>query len=353
MAGLLDEELGKLMTSPTFNMGLGLLANSRQPQGTSIGQGLARGAMQGMENVNQAQLMQAAAQQRQMQALQQQQALQQARQRQEAIAALPEAQRQAVMAGVPYSDIWKRDNPEMKFESYYDEQGRERKGYVTPQGITPVGGAKSNLPEGMIINDQGQRVFDPAYLQGKKEMAAAGRSSTNVFTGQKETFKNERDLRNDFSGLPTTKAFKETQSAADQINTALKSKNPAGDLAAATKFMKILDPGSVVRESELGMAMAATGMLDRAQNYAQMVMSGNKLTPKQREEFGTLSNQLFNAAAGRYNETADEYRTVAKDYGLNPDRIAKPVTPAKIETVKPVSPGSAMSAGGWSATIRK
>lgn len=353
MAGLLDDQLGQLMTSPTFNMGLGLLANASQPKGTSMATGIARGAMQGMENVNQANLLQAAAQQRQAQALQQQHALQQAQQRQQAIQGLPEAQRQAVMAGVPYADIWKRDNPEMKFESYYDEQGRERKGYVTPQGITPVGGAKTNLPEGMVMGPDGQPMYMPAYLQGRKDIASAGKSSTNVFTGQKETFKNERDLRNDFSGLPTTKAFKETQSAADQINTALKSRNPAGDLAAATKFMKILDPGSVVRESELGMAMAATGMLDRAQNYAQMVMNGNKLTPKQREEFGALSNQLFNAAAGRYNETADEYRTVAQDYGLNPERIAKPVQPAKIDTGEGVKPMSSMSSGGWSASIRK
>lgn len=350
---LLDDDFNQVMTNPALQMGLGILANSSAPRGTGTGAILGRGAMQGMENVNQANLMRAAADQRRLQALQTQQALQQARDRQAAIARLPEAQQQAVMAGVPYSDIWKRENPEMKFESYYDEQGRERKGFVTPQGITAVGGAKSNLPEGMIINEQGQRVYDPEYLRGRQAIAAAGRSSTNVFTGQKETFKNERDLRNDFSGLPTTKAFKETQSAADQINTALKSKNPAGDLAAATKFMKILDPGSVVRESELGMAMAATGMMDRAQNYAQMIISGNKLTPKQREEFGTLSNQLFNAAAGRYNETAEEYRAVAKDYGLNADRIAKPVTPAKIGVSEPVKPSSAMSPGGWSATVRK
>jgi hypothetical protein len=350
---LLDDDFNQVMTNPALQMGLGILANSSAPRGMGTGAILGRGAMQGMENVNQANLMRNASEQRRLQALQTQQALAQAQQRQQAIQALPEAQRQAVMAGVPYADIWKRDNPEMKFESYYDEQGRERKGYVTPQGITPVGGAKTNLPEGMVMGPDGQPMYMPAYLQGRKDIASAGKSSTNVFTGQKETFKNERDLRNDFAGLPTTKAFKETQSAADQINTALKSRNPAGDLAAATKFMKILDPGSVVRESELGMAMAATGMLDRAQNYAQMVMSGNKLTPKQREEFGTLSNQLFNAAAGRYNETADEYRTVAQDYGLNADRIAKPVKPAQIETGKTAKPNSTMSAGGWSATIRK
>ena len=34
--------------------------------------------------------------------------------------------------------------------------------------------------------------------------------------------------------------------------------------------MKLLDPTSVVRESELLMAMQASGALDRLYNYAQM-----------------------------------------------------------------------------------
>jgi hypothetical protein len=99
--------------------------------------------------------------------------------------------------------------------------------------------------------------------------------------------------------------------------------------------MKILDPGSVVRESELAMAMQATGLLDRVENYASMVLKGTKLTPSQRKDFGDLSTKLYEAAASGYNKTADEYQGVAKDYNLNADRVAKKA--------------SSMSAGGWSA----
>jgi hypothetical protein len=171
-------------------------------------------------------------------------------------------------------------------------------------------------------------ILDQRVQDAKTKIAQAGRSQsqTNVFNNTKDDFKNERDLRNDFSGLPTTKAFSEVRSAYDQIHTALKSTSPAGDLAAATKFMKILDPGSVVRESELGMAMAATGALDRFQNYAQMTINGTKLTPKQREDFGQLSRKLYEAAEGRYNQTADEYRGIASQYNLDPERVAKPAS---------------------------
>lgn len=177
-------------------------------------------------------------------------------------------------------------------------------------------------------------ILDPRVQAAKRSIAKAGasKSNTNVFNNTKDDFKNERDLRNDFSGLPTTKAFNEVRSAYDQIQTSLQKQSPAGDLAAATKFMKILDPGSVVRESELGMAMAATGKMDRLENYVQMTMAGTKLTPKQRADFGELSQQLYNAAEARYNDSAKEYREVASDYNLNPDRIAVPAALPKKNT---------------------
>jgi hypothetical protein len=178
----------------------------------------------------------------------------------------------------------------------------------------------SAIKEYQFAKGQGfNGTFQDFTLQQKR----AGAGQTNVFNNTKDNFKNERDLRNDFAGLPTTKAFNEVQSAHDQIKVAIKKESPAGDLAAATKIMKILDPGSVVRESELGMAMAATGAMDRVSNYAGMVMSGAKLTPSQRKDFSELATQLYSAAAGRYNSSADEFRGIASDYGLKADRIAK------------------------------
>lgn len=196
-----------------------------------------------------------------------------------------------------------------------NEPLRTQKQWMRPGETSGVVAGNGPMPE----------ILDPRVQAAKAAIARAGRSvqSTNVFNNTKDDFKNERDLRNDFAGLPTTKAFKETQSAYDQIKVAIDKKSPAGDLAAATKIMKILDPGSVVRESELGMAMQATGAMDRVSNYANMVVTGQKLTPSQRKDFGELSAQLYGAAADRYNKSADEYQGVAKDYNLNADRVAK------------------------------
>lgn len=161
--------------------------------------------------------------------------------------------------------------------------------------------------------------INQTLLGAKKQVAQAGASSVNVNTGQKG-FDNELKLRGDFKQEPVYKAHQEMQSAYSQIKQSLAQASPAGDLAGATKIMKLLDPGSVVRESELGMAMAATGLLDRAQNYAQNVISGNKLTPKQRVDFQKLADALYGESIKAYNGKRSEYTKLGSEYGLNADR---------------------------------
>jgi hypothetical protein len=128
-------------------------------------------------------------------------------------------------------------------------------------------------------------------------------------------------IRSDFRSEPIYKAHQDVQAAHSQITQALAAGSPAGDLAGATKFMKILDPGSVVRESELGMAMQANGLMDRVTNYGNMVISGQKLTPTQRKDFQKLADSLMDESVKQYNTKRSEYGTFATDYGLNGDRI--------------------------------
>jgi hypothetical protein len=152
------------------------------------------------------------------------------------------------------------------------------------------------------------------------QRAAVAPKVTVDMTGGQKGFDNEMTLKKSFAAEPVYKAYGEMQSAYGQINDSLKAASPAGDLAAATKFMKLLDPGSVVRESELGMAMAASGALDRATNYAQLRISGEKLTPTQREDFAKLSRELFSTATTAYNSKRGEFEQMGSAYGLDANR---------------------------------
>lgn len=149
-----------------------------------------------------------------------------------------------------------------------------------------------------------------------RRRAGASNVSVPINMGQKG-FDNTLKLRGDFRGEPVYKAHQEMQSAYSQITQALKASSPAGDLAAATKIMKLLDPGSVVRESELGMAMAATGLMDRVTNYADNIIKGTKLTAAQRKDFESLAASLYGESVKQYNAKRQEYQGIAERNGLN------------------------------------
>ena len=169
---------------------------------------------------------------------------------------------------------------------------------------------------------------NPAFAEYQTNLKRAGGTNLNVNTGQ-HGFDNALKLRSDFRAEPIYKGFEETKAAKLQIDQAAKMATPAGDLAAATKIMKILDPGSVVRESELGMAMAATGVEDRVRNYAQMVIDGTKLTPSQRKDFTDLSSKLYNASAEQFNQKRDEYAGIAQRNKLDVEAAVGGAAPIK------------------------
>lgn len=129
----------------------------------------------------------------------------------------------------------------------------------------------------------------------------------------------EGSLRDDFRA--ESKVYDEVKRQHGLIITALRDRSAAGTLAAATAFMKMLDPGSVVRESELGMALAATGITDRVLNYANIIKSGKVLTDQQRNEFASLTNEFMRAAQSEHELRKNTYRQNAIEYGLSPDRV--------------------------------
>lgn len=189
---------------------------------------------------------------------------------------------------------------------------------ITPEGQTRVvatGAPKQVKPPSAVEE------YNFAVSQGYKgtfeQFKQLNRPVTTVNVGEgQKGFENEMKLAGAFKAEPVYKAFDEMRGSFQQITTGLNQKSPAGDLTAATKFMKLLDPGSVVRESELFLAMQATGALDRFTDVANKIISGTKLTEQQRADFRNVAEQLYNAAATSYNTKRDEYLQFGQSQGL-------------------------------------
>ncbi|MNM07002.1 Peptidase M15 [compost metagenome] len=107
--------------------------------------------------------------------------------------------------------------------------------------------------------------------------------------------------------------FKNVQGAASDPSA-------AGDLSMIFAFMKMLDPGSVVREQEFANAQNAAGVPDRVQNMWNRALSGERLNPTQRADFLAQANSLASAAQGRVTAAAREYQGIADQYGYDPTR---------------------------------
>ena len=193
----------------------------------------------------------------------------------------------------------------------------KRTGTTIAQGAPKPVPVPGKIAEFLAARDQG---LIPATMTLSQYQNMSTPKTVIDMSGGQKGFDNEMSLKKSFAAEPTYKAFNEMQAAYGQINDSLKAASPAGDLAAATKFMKLLDPGSVVRESELGMAMAASGMLDRATNYAKMRIDGTKLTETQRKDFKDLSEALFSTAVGAYNTKRGEFEEMGSAYGLDAKR---------------------------------
>lgn len=134
-------------------------------------------------------------------------------------------------------------------------------------------------------------------------------------------FEQEEKLRKEYQGR--TKVYGELGSTYSNIESSAKAKTGPGDIALITGFMKMLDPGSVVRETEFATARDTAGLFDRLTNQAQKLASGQlfALDSKQRQEYVTLAKQYLDSAQAKAIEDKKALGIVVKNYKLNPENV--------------------------------
>jgi hypothetical protein len=346
-SGLLGEEEAKRLQGQArqaglLNLGLGLLAaGGPAAVRPGLGQGLIQGLSAGQQAYQQVynQRLQEMEMARKIAEQRQQQQMQQMMQQlaPKALSGDPEAMSQLAQflppeqlskfttAAKTAQEMRTPTKPEYREVGgalYEMVPGQPPKPVVSPTG--KLSGDFANVAMGLYGTSNVSELPPDAFQNIQREILKfkeAGRMIIDMTSGEKG-FKNEMDLRKEWTGSPEYKAYVDMKSAWDSVQTGLQQNTPIGDVAAATKIMKLLDPGSVVRESELAIAMQATGAMDRLANYASSIMKGTKLTGAQKEEFGQLADQLYNASAQVYNNKREDYVSIAEDFKLNPQRIA-------------------------------
>jgi hypothetical protein len=128
----------------------------------------------------------------------------------------------------------------------------------------------------------------------------------------------EATLRREFTSLPIVKSFSDQSTAYGRVMASVNDPSPAGDLALIFNFMKVLDPGSTVREGEFATAANSGGVDDRVRALYNNVTEGTRLAPTQRDDFANRATQLYSNAEQQYKGIADQYSAFASQSGYDP-----------------------------------
>lgn len=168
-----------------------------------------------------------------------------------------------------------------------------------------------------LADDKTKAEIAKIDAEAKKIAAETAGMSGGGGVPDKDRFDMEKKLRDEY--VKNTGDFITVQDAARKLDAAEDS--AAGDLSLVFSYMKMLDPGSVVREAEFANAQNAAGVPDRIRNIWNKALTGERLSPDQRAEFKAQADSLMEAARIRENEVRQGLKPTIEEYGLNEGNI--------------------------------
>lgn len=107
-----------------------------------------------------------------------------------------------------------------------------------------------------------------------------------------------------------------------KVEAAAKAPSAPNDLAMIFAYMKMLDPGSVVREQEFANAQNAAGIPDQVRNAWNKALNGQRLNENQRREFLQSAAQIASLAQNEITTNTRQKQSEAEQYGYDPVRAS-------------------------------
>lgn len=150
--------------------------------------------------------------------------------------------------------------------------------------------------------------------------AARGLAESARVTKQTEAdLKTEGGLRKEVNTL--LKDFFLVADANARIKAAGTNPSAAGDLALIFNYMKLLDPGSTVREGEFANAQNSASVPQRVRGLYNSITAGQRLSEGQRTDFLDRAESLFGAAVDEATKTANSFERIATTAGVNVNNV--------------------------------
>lgn len=212
-------------------------------------------------------------------------------------------------------------NPEM-LQKLSLERAKTKNEYTTKLQYEPLIAGQTEMAKNpaLMARDANQWQNKSMY---QPQIDAASKAATlpyemklkqfeNSVSGNSGQFKNANILRDEHNSL--TKDFRVVNDAYNKIKST--SDTGPGDMSMLYQYVKLLDPGSVVRESEFATAAASGSYGDRIQGAVKSIMEGGRLPKQLREQFMAESDNVFKGQKIGYDNITRQYKGLASRYNL-------------------------------------
>lgn len=203
------------------------------------------------------------------------------------------------------------------FESRAKSKAEREKVEVTVKKLgEEIGLTRAQIAQAEASTAAARAAANKSGAEAERARAEAEQMARGVMPVEKRA-EAETKLRKEY--IDNTKDFSATQDAYRKITAA--EDTAAGDISLIFSYMKMLDPGSVVREGEFATAQNAAGVPERVQNLYNQAINGERLNDKQRNMFTNQAEKLYDASAVREKQVRDGLTRIGQGYGLNLDNV--------------------------------
>ncbi len=187
-------------------------------------------------------------------------------------------------------------------------------GLITQEDFDAINSAPPEFQSsiGKLISDK--RIAVNAYGEGSPQVQSIQAAIDSDVAGEGPKLTDIAGIRKEFtkqSGdfIKMRDAFNKIQSASD---------TGAGDVSLIFSFMKIIDPGSTVREGEFATAEQTAGVPTRITNLYNKAVDGDRLGNEQREAFKSEAQNLFDAQKQTQIQLETVFNGLAERQNIDP-----------------------------------
>lgn len=178
-------------------------------------------------------------------------------------------------------------------------------------------GQVSELTEGVMMELRANEILTDAFLR-QQEINAAQQGATAADFGDVLRLRQEyARVTGDISTIENN--YNQIQALAERAGST-ETQGPA-DIGLIFSYMKMLDPGSTVREGEYANAQNSGSVPQSVTAMYNRLLSGGRLAPEVRQEFVDSANVIAAEARARRSAFDRQYTDLALANGFEPSQV--------------------------------